>query len=165
MNSDAHSHHYQATIDTSIGTLGIRTTDTALTGVDFLPDDAAIIKPKTQVAKETILQIQCYLADSTFKFDIPLQLDITPFQQSVIDQLVLIPVGTTTSYTDIAEKLSSGPRPVGQACKLNPIPIIIPCHRVISKTGIGGYSGETEGPKLAIKHWLLSYESTALQDS
>ena len=59
----------------------------------------------------------------------------------------------------LAKWLKSGPRAVGNACRANPIPIIIPCHRVVAQNHIGGYSGETQGRKLDIKKWLLQHEA------
>ena len=86
----------------------------------------------------------------------------TPFQRSVWRELSKIPLGETRTYGDIANKLNSSPRAVGNACRKNPIQIIIPCHRVISAKGIGGYAGETEGRQLSIKRWLLKHEGVEL---
>lgn len=61
-------------------------------------------------------------------------------------------------YGELAEKLASGPRAIAAACRTNPIPILIPCHRVVAKAGLGGYMGETEGEALSIKQWLLQHE-------
>jgi methylated-DNA-[protein]-cysteine S-methyltransferase len=66
-----------------------------------------------------------------------------------------IPYGETRSYGDLAEAVGSAPRAVGGACGRNPIPIVIPCHRVLAKTGLGGYSGEGG---LATKRRLLALE-------
>jgi methylated-DNA-[protein]-cysteine S-methyltransferase len=65
----------------------------------------------------------------------------TPFQQAVWQQLMQIPVGTTVTYGAVAKALHTAPRAVGQAVGANPIPIIIPCHRVMAQNGWGGYSG------------------------
>lgn len=79
----------------------------------------------------------------------------TPFQQHVWQLLHQIPFATTTTYGAIAKKLGNPKlaRAVGQACNRNPLPIIIPCHRVLSESGLGGFAGGT-----AIKERLLAYE-------
>ena len=69
-----------------------------------------------------------------------------------------IPRGETRSYGDLAAELKSGAQAVGQACGANPIPIIIPCHRVVGKAGLGGFMRDASGPSLDIKRWLLKYE-------
>lgn len=84
----------------------------------------------------------------------------TPFQRKVWMQIAQIPPGQTRSYRWIADRIGSHPRPVGGACGKNPLPLLIPCHRVVSANGgLGGFSmagGEERG--LAVKRWLLSHE-------
>jgi len=82
----------------------------------------------------------------------------TCFQKTVWQELMKIPLGETRTYGDIAKNLKSSARAVGNACRKNPIQIIVPCHRVVSAKGIGGYAGETEGAQLDIKRWLLRHE-------
>ena len=86
----------------------------------------------------------------------------TPFQQAVWTYLSGIPLGETRSYGEVARALSSSPRAVGQACRRNPLPIIIPCHRVVARNGMGGYSGATEGPEMQRKTWLLRHENISI---
>jgi methylated-DNA-[protein]-cysteine S-methyltransferase len=86
----------------------------------------------------------------------------TAFQKSVWNELCKIPVGETRTYGEIANKLNSSARAVGNACRKNPIAIIVPCHRVVSATGLGGYAGKTEGRQLDIKRWLLNHEGIFL---
>lgn len=86
----------------------------------------------------------------------------TPFQKSVWKELCKIPLSETRTYGDIAQKLNSSPRAVGNACRKNPIAIIVPCHRVVSAKGIGGYAGETEGKEIMVKRWLLNHEGVQL---
>lgn len=83
----------------------------------------------------------------------------TAFQNKVWQALSQIPYGKTQTYSAIAKKLSSAARAVGGACRNNPFPLLIPCHRVVSISGLGGYSGCTEGPLMAIKTKLLAYEA------
>ncbi|WP_235602990.1 methylated-DNA--[protein]-cysteine S-methyltransferase [Piscirickettsia litoralis] len=69
-----------------------------------------------------------------------------------------IPRGQTLTYGELAKKLQTGPRAIGAACRTNPIPVIIPCHRIVSKQGMGGFHGKTSGKFLTIKEWLLQHE-------
>jgi methylated-DNA-[protein]-cysteine S-methyltransferase len=69
-----------------------------------------------------------------------------------------IPAGETLSYTDIARRLKTAPRPVGGACGANRIPIIIPCHRVLAADGIGGFMHARSGYPIEVKRWLLLHE-------
>lgn len=87
-------------------------------------------------------QIDAYFSKKTNKFDLPLQPKVSAFQNRVLRVIQEIPFGKTKSYGDLAGWVGSSARAVGRACGANPIPIIIPCHRVIAKTGaLGGYSG------------------------
>ncbi|MDH5360986.1 MAG: MGMT family protein, partial [Gammaproteobacteria bacterium] len=70
--------------------------------------------------------------------------------------------GSVLSYGELAAKLNSSARAVGNACRKNPLPIIVPCHRVVAKSGIGGYSGQTEGPLIEQKRRLLRHEGICL---
>lgn len=94
--------------------------------------------------------------------DIPVRLlkQGSPYRQSVWSELCRIPFGATLSYSALAAKIGSSPRAVGNACRDNPYPFIIPCHRVVSANGLGGYCGKTGGGYLDIKSRLLEFEST-----
>jgi len=80
------------------------------------------------------------------------------FQQRVWRQMSLIPCGETLTYGDIANKLGSSAQAVGNACRANPIVVGIPCHRVLSATGNGGYAGQTQGVMMQRKLGLLALE-------
>ena len=82
----------------------------------------------------------------------------TFFQHKVWAELLKIPWGNTRTYSEIAKQIDSAPRAVGNACRANSYPWFIPCHRVVALSGLGGYSGQTLGPLVAIKETLLSYE-------
>ena len=82
----------------------------------------------------------------------------TEFQKKVWKVMSLIAPGETRTYGDIAKELNTSPRAVGNACRSNPVPIFIPCHRVISSSGNGGFMGQTKGEAIAIKEWLLAHE-------
>lgn len=103
-------------------------------------------------------QIEAYFDGDLAKFDLPLSPSGTPYQRRVWDALRAIPAGQTRSYRDIAAVAGGSPRSVGMANGANPIPIIIPCHRVVSRAGPGGYSG---GDGLSTKLFLLGLEGVA----
>lgn len=107
-------------------------------------------------------QVQQDLADYFLNPGSQLQAHLTPagtpFQQRVWARLREIPVGTTLSYGELADELASGARAVAAACRANPIPLLIPCHRVVAHAGLGGYMGATAGDALNIKQWLLRHE-------
>lgn len=81
------------------------------------------------------------------------------FRNKVWAELCRIPFGETITYSALARRIGSGARAVGNACRDNPFPLIIPCHRVVSVSGMGGYSGQTEGDFMAIKSRLLAFEA------
>ncbi|MDO8845557.1 MAG: MGMT family protein [Methylicorpusculum sp.] len=83
----------------------------------------------------------------------------TCYQFKVWQELIKIPFGQTMTYKALAMQIGSGARAIGNACKKNPYPFIIPCHRVVAAHGLGGYSGETHGDLVAIKRELLEAES------
>lgn len=114
--------------------------------------------PVVNQAYEQILQ---YLQQATAPFNSSLkQQQGTFFQQRVWQAIVAIPVGRTVSYSQLASQIGSGPRAVANACGANNIPLIIPCHRVVAQSGIGGFmQGKENG--LLIKQWLLAHEGTS----
>ncbi len=91
--------------------------------------------------------------------DVPLRPDGTDFQKRVWHAMAAIPSGQTRSYGELAGELDSAAQAVGNACGANPIPILIPCHRVVSARGLGGYSG---GDGLSTKTALLRLEGALL---
>ncbi|MEY4685492.1 MAG: hypothetical protein RLZ25_1951 [Pseudomonadota bacterium] len=103
-------------------------------------------------------QIERYLQDPKQAFDWEIPADGTTFQHHVWDALKSIPSGEVRTYGELARALGSGARAVAAACRANRWPLLIPCHRVISATGEGGFCGHTTGPYLAIKRWLLAHE-------
>jgi methylated-DNA-[protein]-cysteine S-methyltransferase len=105
-------------------------------------------------------ELQEYFDGKRMSFNLPLAPEGSDFQKRVWAALCAIPPGKTRSYADIARTIGSAPRAVGGANGANPIPLIIPCHRVIAADGsLGGYSGG-DGP--ATKRYLLDHESRAL---
>ncbi len=105
-------------------------------------------------------QLNAYFAGCLRRFDLPLRPSGTAFQQAVWQSMLDIPFGETRTYGEIANDVGSPARAVGGACGANPIPIVIPCHRVLGKGGrLVGYSGG-EGPE--VKQALLTLEGALL---
>lgn len=104
---------------------------------------------------EAARQLDDYFAGKLIVFDLPLRPAGTAFERSVWAAMLDIPYGETRCYGDLAATTDSAPRAVGRACGRNPIPIIIPCHRVLGKGWMGGYSG---AGGLKTKEALLTLE-------
>jgi len=139
--------------------LGARLEDERLVGLDYLFSGIEPLDARTPLAREVAHQLKAYFRNPAYRFELPMAVRGTPFQRRVWSALKAIPAGERRTYGALARKLGSSPRAVGGACRTNPIPIIIPCHRVVSATGPGGYAGHTGGRNLEIKQWLLSHEA------
>ena len=105
---------------------------------------------------EAARQLAAYFEGRLSRFDLPLASAGTLFDQRVRAAMQAIPYGETRTYGELAHLTDSGPRAIGGACGRNPVPIIVPCHRVLARGGLGGYSG---GVGLPTKRWLLALES------
>jgi methylated-DNA-[protein]-cysteine S-methyltransferase len=144
--------------DSPVGHLVLESDDDVLIGI-WLPNatghHSGRVEDVPPVLKETITQLEEYFAGERTEFDVRMELDGTPFQREVWAELSRIPYGETISYGELARRVGrpKGPRAVGQANGRNPIPIIVPCHRVLASNGIGGYGGG-----LACKRALLAVE-------
>ncbi len=153
-----HLDSYSARIATPFAVLGIRTAGESLAGIDYLPKGAATLDPVSRFAARVCRQIECYLDDPRFRFDLPFDYRGTAFQCRVWRAISGIPSGGTLTYLDVARQLRTAPRPVGGACGTNRLPLVIPCHRVVAADGIGGFMNATAGFPLEIKRWLLKHE-------
>jgi methylated-DNA-[protein]-cysteine S-methyltransferase len=147
--------HY-AVIDTPMGRLTVASTERGVSAIQFgesVPENAA---PDSTVARETADQLSEYFQGKRTRFELPLDVQGTPFQKAVWNELLRIPYGETRSYGEIAKAIGrpGAARAVGMANHDNPIAIVIPCHRVVGKDGsLTGYAGG-----LQLKAQLLSIE-------
>ena len=140
-----------------VGILEIKASNKALISVNLKKDYKAFTSSNNPVIKETIKQLSEYFEGKRRTFDIPLSPEGTEFQKKVWKELLCIPYGKTISYANLAEAVGNpkASRAVGSANGKNPIPIIIPCHRVIaSDKGLGGYAYG-----LPVKKYLLELEN------
>lgn len=106
---------------------------------------------------QTITQeLHHYFNNPHHRFQLPLKPQGTIYQQRIWNALLVIPVGRTVTYGELANAVQSSPRAIGQACKNNPLALFIPCHRVVGKTNQGGYMGRADA--LCYKTFLLTHE-------
>jgi methylated-DNA-[protein]-cysteine S-methyltransferase len=147
----------QLSLHTPLGEITISEEGGAIVALDWGRGRDQDATPLLRRARE---QLQDYFDGKRQSFDLPLAPEGSAFQKRVWAALCAIPPGETRSYADIARAIGSAPRAVGGANGANPIPLFIPCHRVIAADGsLGGYSGG-DGP--ATKRYLLDLESRAL---
>ena len=150
---------YTARIKAPFATLGILSDDTHLLAIHLLPVsiDAKPPTPNT-IAHLAAVQLMIYLDKPSFKFDLPIKLNGSKHQLDVWHAMQKIPAGKTKTYGELALAIDSSPRAVGTACGKNPMPIVVPCHRITAANGLGGFMGGKRDDPLAIKHWLLTHE-------
>jgi methylated-DNA-[protein]-cysteine S-methyltransferase len=147
------------TVDSSIGTIEVTASDDALTNIQLRPKPVTEqTSNSTKLMKNIINQLENYLKNPDSTFNLPLAPQGTAFQQKVWQTLQNIPSGETRTYGELAKQLNTSPRAIGNACRANPIPVIIPCHRVVGQNNDGGFMGKTTGQSLKIKQWLLEHE-------
>ena len=129
--------------------------------VELLPAEYLLKPAEHKIAEKVASQIANYFANPHNDFNLPLIYKGTPFQRRVWKAISSISCGQVLTYSDIAAQIGSGPRAVANACGANHLPLIIPCHRVVAKKGLGGYmQGNKDG--LKIKTWLLQHEGVVL---
>nr|WP_314901770.1 methylated-DNA--[protein]-cysteine S-methyltransferase [uncultured Deefgea sp.] len=156
MSIDLMSH---AVIATPFGRLGLWVEAERLKAVDFLPSHETLLTAHHPLLRETEQQIAAYFRNPDFVFDLPYQLQGTAHQLKVWEAIAAIPAGAVTSYAAIASQIGSAPRAIGGACGRNPLPVIIPCHRVVAAKGFGGFNANRNDLDwLPIKRWLLRHE-------
>lgn len=144
------------TILTPVGQLALHEADGAIIELRWAGENTG---QRTPILKQGLEQLEAYFAGYLTDFDLPLAPNVTGFGADVLDQIKAIPFGYTKTYGQIADALNSAAQPVGTACGANPIPIIIPCHRVLSQNGLGGFSG-AGGVETKVK--LLQHEGAGV---
>lgn len=153
------NEHFSAVLAAPFGALGVRASGETLTALVFLPPGTPTAPPATPFLQRVAGELEAYYADPAHVFTVPLALTGTPFRQQVWTALGTIPSGHTLSYGELARRLHSAPRAVGQAVGDNPLPILIPCHRVVAADGgLGGFNHSRVGFSQDIKRWLLHHE-------
>jgi methylated-DNA-[protein]-cysteine S-methyltransferase len=149
-------------INSPIGKLGFIFVNKRLIKLDFLSSKVPLILPKNTIIRQVATKIKRYFCDHTLRFNFLINIEGTLLQKKIWRMLQNIPSGTTRTYGELAKKIRTSPRVIGNACRLNPLPIVIPCHRVVAVNSIGGFLGKTKSKSRAIKikKWLLKHESS-----
>ena len=154
---------WQAKMATPFGMVGIRTEAGELARIEFLPRGDRALAPADAPSARACAELARYIADPAYRFSIPLPRRGTPFQRRVWNAISAIAPGDTRTYGEIARELGSAPRAVGQACGENPFPLVVPCHRVVSAAGLGGFAHQDGGYLLSVKRWLLAHETPSAE--
>ncbi|MFQ5438037.1 MAG: methylated-DNA--[protein]-cysteine S-methyltransferase [Paracoccaceae bacterium] len=139
--------------DSPLGWITVTSDGETVTALDW--SDERRPNLPTPLLYEARDQIKAYFADRLRRFDLPMSCPSTPFQHAVFESMMSIPFGGTKTYGEIAVYTEGSPQAVGRACGANPIPILIPCHRVVGANGLGGYSGRGG---IETKVFLLRHE-------
>jgi methylated-DNA-[protein]-cysteine S-methyltransferase len=156
----------QQTVTVPIGTLRLYARNQCLTGIVILEGTVEAVTPAADAPEATVVvlarakqEIEEYFAGRRQEFELPLDFsDLPPFTRRVLSVLRKTPFGATTTYGELAARVGNprAARAVGMAMAANPLPIVIPCHRVTAANGrLGGYSG---GGGVRTKDWLLAFE-------
>lgn len=148
---------YRTCLRAPFGLIGIEASAEAVLSLDRIARPWASTE-ENAIVQAARRQLEAYFADPSMPFYLPLALPGTPHQQKVWRALRRIPPGKVRTYGELAKILHSSPRAVGNACRANPIAIIVPCHRVVGATDLGGYMGSRTGVGLDMKRWLLAHE-------
>ncbi|TCK99452.1 methylated-DNA-[protein]-cysteine S-methyltransferase [Shimia isoporae] len=142
---------FETTVDTPTGPMILREKDGAVVWAEWGVGGT----DKTPLLKRAARQLQAYFEDAENGFDLPLRVEASEFQQAVCAAMSAIPLGETRTYGDLSKELGVPAQAIGQGCGGNPIPVIIPCHRVLGANGLGGFSG---AGGVETKVWLLKHE-------
>lgn len=149
---------YDAILDAPPCRLGAIFTGDALTRLDFLPASTPLSGQADPRARHLAGELGAYWDNPAHPFDLLFVPQGTPFQLRVWRALLAIPAGRPTTYGTLAKQLGTAARAVGQACGANPLPVLIPCHRVVAAHGLGGFMHASSGAPLDVKTWLLAHE-------
>ncbi len=154
---------FQAFMCTPFATIGVATSDSHLTEVRLLPKTIAAKAPKkNSIAQLAITELALYLKNPQYQFQVPIKLSGSHHQLEVWRVMREIPPGEVKTYGAVASELGSSAQAIGGACGRNPIPIIVPCHRIVARHGLGGFMGYGEGDTINIKQWLLMHENAPI---
>ncbi len=162
MSTSPNQKIYSAVVSTPIGNLGLCVNQDGITQINFIRGDCEpFVDGANPLVSRAINELEHYFSGQLKHFQTPFLPSGTSFQQKAWQALLSIPYGKTVTYGELANKLKTSPRAIGNACRANPLLILVPCHRVLGANSLGGYSGQTRGEQLAIKRWLLELESSS----
>ncbi|MFY0662313.1 MAG: methylated-DNA--[protein]-cysteine S-methyltransferase [Shimia sp.] len=141
----------QLTVDTPTGPMTLTEKNGAIVRAEWESGGA----DDTPLLRAAAAQLVAYFEDPAQGFDLPLKVEASEFQQRVCEAMLAIPLGETRTYGELSKDLGVPAQAIGQGCGGNPIPVIIPCHRVLGANGLGGFSGLGG---VETKVWLLKHE-------
>lgn len=145
-----------ATLVSPIGRIGLYASGDWLSRIEIGAGESSRLD-ENHVLRAALDQLEAWLKGRLCEFDLPLEPSKTPRGEDHRAAIRAIGYGDTKSYGDLARQIQSSPRAIGQACRRNPFPIVVPCHRVTGASGaIGHYSA---GDGLKTKLWLLQHEA------
>lgn len=145
---------HRLSLDTPVGALTVTEDGGAITRLSW--EDGG--RDETALLVEARHQLAAYFARELTVFDLPLRVEGSDLQRAVCEAMTAIPFGETRIYGDLAKAMNVPAQAIGQACGGNPIPVIIPCHRILGAGGLGGFSG---GTGIETKVALLKHEGAA----
>lgn len=152
---------FDAVLAAPFGALGVHVAAGRLTGLTFLDPDTPLAAPSTPFLERVAAEIDAYYADPAHPLLLPLAPVGSAFRLRVWAALHTLSPGQVMTYGELARRLGSSARAVGQALGDNPLPIVIPCHRVVAANGLGGFNHAGEGHSLDVKRWLLRHEGVS----
>lgn len=152
---------YDVILSAPMCPLGACFSDDVLIRLDFLTQDTSATSKPNSRARQLADDLDAYWENPAHRFSVRFAPQGTPFQLRVWQALLRIPTGQPTTYGALAKQLGTAARAVGQACGSNPLPILIPCHRVVAANGVGGFMHASAGAALDVKTWLLAHERRA----
>jgi methylated-DNA-[protein]-cysteine S-methyltransferase len=142
-----------AALQTPLGPISVREEAGVIASLDWRTTD----RDATPLEQEALIQLAAYFERRLTAFDLPLAFG-TGFHEQVRRAMAAIPFGETRTYGDLARDLQAPAQAIGQACGANPVPILIPCHRILGHNSLGGYSAKGG---VETKVWLLKHEGAA----
>lgn len=150
--------NYDVVVVAPFGAIAVRCDEAAIIALDLLDQPVAPTRATSGFAARVTAELEAYLADGQHGVTLPVHASGTAFQRRVWERLQRIPPGSRCTYGALAHDLRTSARAIGGACRANPVPLAVPCHRVVAATGIGGFAGFLKGGMPAIKGWLLEHE-------
>ncbi len=151
-------------LSTPFGSIRVRASDNEILEVTFSKETARDNFPEDSIVSNLFKQKKTTFSDPKTIIYIDYRASGTSFRERVWHEISLIPSGSTRTYGQIANKLGSSARAVGMACGDNPVPLIIPCHRVVAKSGIGGFNHSIGHFEKSVKLWLLNHERAVINE-
>ncbi|MBE1296318.1 MAG: methylated-DNA--[protein]-cysteine S-methyltransferase [Rhodobacteraceae bacterium] len=150
----------EASLQSPVGLLTLTASGGAITGLSWGVTSSVIAVPSEPdgILAEALQQLSAYFDGRLRVFDLPLHVAGSDYQRAVCAEMSAIPFGRTRTYGELARRIGSSAQAVGNACGANPIPILIPCHRVLGSSDLGGFSGRGG---VETKVTLLRHEGAA----